>query len=137
MLDSQILSSKPGLGKSSYTLIYTKVQMTDTPESFVSLRKLNFKHEEISLYSGKCSYVNVGKMFSYTTSLHYCPTVCFYMLKIEPHVLRLWTFGCFQSRTSMPHGLIFSPHRNLLPLLYVLLRFNDTKRLPFSQAANY
>ena len=55
VLDSQILSSKP------YKLFYTKVQMTDKLKSFVLLRTLNFRHEEISLYSGKCGYVSVGE----------------------------------------------------------------------------
>ena len=77
-----------------------------------------------------------GKMLSYATCFHYCPAVCFYILKTEPVGIRLWTLGCFQSRISTPPRYIFSPHRNLLPLLFVLLWFNDTKRLPFAQAAN-
>ena len=77
-----------------------------------------------------------GKMLSYATCFHYCPAVCFYILKTEPLGLRLWTLGCFQSRISTPPGFIFSPHRNPLPLLFVLSWFNDTKLLPFAQAAN-
>ena len=55
VLNSQILSSKP------YKLFYTKVQMTDKLKSFVLLRTLNFRHEEISLSSGKCGYVSAGE----------------------------------------------------------------------------
>ena len=110
--------------------------MTDKLKSFVLLRTLNFRHEEISLYSGKCGYVSAGENAFICHLLSLLPCSLLFILKTEPVGIRLWTLGCFQSRISTPPRYIFSPHRNLLPLLFVLLWFNDTKHLPFAHAAS-
>lgn len=65
---------------------------------------------------------------------------CSLLLCIENRVLRSWNhelLEVFSLEWPCQSGLMFSPHENLLPLLYVLLWFNNTKPFPFTQTKNY